>query len=149
MLKKEKEQINNKIIYYQKDLKRFYLNNSIKDDDIIWLFSMKPLEFLRVLKKYGNNPRYRVLASIYFSPFVLYKQEYLSDKLKGLIPFIINTRFIIEMEELDFQFNNSSINEQEYKKIKDRLIYCYYKSTEEGKNIFLNKKTTNKQKTMI
>ena len=30
MLKKEKEQINNKIIYYQKDLKRFYLNNSIK-----------------------------------------------------------------------------------------------------------------------
>lgn len=71
-------------------------------------------------------------------PYLLCDQENLSPNIKAILPSILISRFNIEKEELGYQFENCYITEEEYKTEIDELEYLYFKSTEEGKEIFKN-----------
>ena len=100
------------------------------------IFSLNSTEFLSILKTRKNDVKFSFFSSLYFSPYILCDQEYLSEGLKKLLPIILNTRFNMEMDELNYYYNNGMINKKEYNQTKENLIYSYYETTEDGKKIF-------------
>ena len=82
--------------------------------------------------------RYKILKDIINCPYLLCDQENLSSEIKRILPSILISRFNIEKDELDYQFENFYIDEETYNKEIDELQYFYFKSTEEGKEIFKN-----------
>ena len=151
MINFSNQKIKYRINCYQIELKRFYINNQISDNDIMNIFSLNSTEFLSILKTRKNDVKFSFFSSLYFSPYILCDQEYLSEGLKKLLPIILNTRFNMEMDELNYYYNNGMINKKEYNQTKENLIYSYYETTEDGKKIFkdFNENGTNKQKSMI
>lgn len=107
----------------------------IDDSDIMYMLS-KDVNFGTHKKR--EFFRYKILKDIMNCPFLLCDQEYLSPKIKFMLPYILISRFNIEKDELDYQFENCYIDEETYNKELDELEYFYFKSTEEGKEIFKN-----------
>ena len=128
-----------KLKFYQEEFKSFYLNKKITDDDIIKLIKFNSIEIEGLFKKINNNIKKRILLSIYFCPFILINQEYLSDKLKKILPIILKVRYENEIEELYYQFEEGYINNDEYLNLKKDL----------KQNYNINKKSFQKRKTMI
>ena len=107
----------------------------INDSDIDYILN-KHVNFGTHKKR--DNFRHKILRDIMNCPFLLCDQEYLSPKIKFMLPYILISRFNIEKDELDYQFENFYIDEETYNKEIDELEYFYFKSTEEGKEIFKN-----------
>ena len=102
------------------------------------------LDILYVLGKdvnYGVSKektsfRHQILKDIMNCPFILCDQEYLSTNIKEMLPYILISRFNIEKDELNYQFENFYIDEETYNKELEELEYFYFKSSEEGKKIY-------------
>lgn len=109
-------------------------NGLIKENDI--------LSLLKVDSEYGYIKRqgrlyYKesVLKQIYNCPFLLCDQELLSKKVKSIIPIFLNTRYDMELDELDILVETGQISYDEYLNLKEMLKFCYYESSNEGKEI--------------
>ena len=88
--------------------------------------------------KQQESFRHKILKDIMNCPFLLCDQENLSPEIKKMLPYILTSRFNIEKDELDYQFKNFYIDEETYNEEIAELEYFYFKSTEEGKEIFKN-----------
>lgn len=110
-------------------------NKEINEEELFNLINNKKID----LKKE------KILIHIYFSPFVLFDQELLSDNIKKILPDFLEYRYNMEMEELEFLYKRGDINKQEYIKSKDLINFCYYESSLEGKKI----RNTNKKIKML
>lgn len=75
------------------------------------------------------------MKSIFNSPFVLCNQKYLSLNVKQILPIFLNSRYYMELEELEHQKEEGYMSEEEYLEEKKLLEFCYYKSSIEGKQI--------------
>ena len=111
------------------------INGVITEKDIIYLIG-KNINF--GLKNCHQKLNYKnsVLREIFTCPFLLCDQQNLSIEIKKLLPFFLDARYNVEKDMLDFYYNNGYINELEYKKELDELLFVYYKSSEDGKSIF-------------
>ena len=107
----------------------------INDSDIMYMLS-KDVNFGTHKKR--EFFRHKILKDIMNCPYLLCDQENLSPNIKVILPSILISRFNIEKNELDYQFENCYITEEEYNNELDELEYFYFKSTEEGKEIFKN-----------
>lgn len=107
----------------------------INDSDIMYMLS-RDVNFGTHKKR--EFFRRKILKDIINCPFILCDQENLSPNIKAILPSILISRFNIEKDELDYQFENCYIDEETYNKELDELEYFYFKSTEEGKEIFKN-----------
>ena len=105
----------------------------ISDEDIMYMLS-KDINFGTHKKR--EFSRRQVLKDIMNCPFILCDQEYLSSNLKEMLPYILISRFNIEKDELNYQFENFYIDEETYNKELEELEYFYFKSSEEGKKIY-------------
>lgn len=114
-----------------RELERQFIN----EGDIMYMLS-KDVNFGTEVKREGF--RHKILKDIMNCPFILCDQENLSPNIKVILPSILISRFNIEKNELDYQFENCYITEEEYNNELDELEYFYFKSTEEGKEIFKN-----------
>lgn len=117
------------------ELARELKTEFIDESDIMYVLS-KDVNFGTVKKREGF--RHKILKDIMNCPFILCDQENLSPNIKVILPSILISRFNIEKNELDYQFENCYITEEEYNNELDELEYFYFKSTEEGKEIFKN-----------
>lgn len=77
----------------------------------------------------------KLLFSIYYSPFLLCDQKYLSDNMKRMLPVFLEYRYNQELEELQYRFEDAQISQEEYDKEVDLINFSYYKSSEDGKKI--------------
>ena len=107
----------------------------INDSDIIYMLS-KDVNFGTHKKR--EFFRHKILKDIMNCPYLLCDQENLSPEIKRILPSILISRFNIEKDELDYQFENCYIDKETYNKELEELEYFYFKSTEEGKEIFKN-----------
>ena len=107
----------------------------INDSDIMYMLS-KDVNFGTHKKR--EFFRHKILKDIINCPYLLCDQEYLSPEIKKILPSILISRFNIEKDELDYQFENCYIDKETYNKELEELEYFYFKSTEEGKEIFKN-----------
>ena len=125
LLRIEKERI-----LLASELKRGAINES----DILYVIN-KNVNF--GLRKKGEKLSFKkaLLKQIMNCPFLLFDQPLLSDKMKEILPYIVEARYNIEKDTLEYYFMNSFINEEEYKKELDELEFCYYKTSTEGKNL--------------
>lgn len=128
-----------KLKLYQEEFENFYLNKKITDNDIIKLIKVNSIEIEGLLKQIKDNTKKRILLTIYFCPFILIDQKYLSNKLKKILPIIIKVRYENEIEELYYQLEKGYINNDEYLNLKKDL----------KQNYNINKKSFQKRKTMI
>lgn len=97
---------------------------------------------LKVKGDYGFKQKDRfhtykssALRSIFNSPFILCDQDDLSIIMKKFLPFLINARYDMEIEELDNQLELNYISNDEYIEKKKLLKFCYYESSIDGKSI--------------
>ena len=107
----------------------------INESDIMYILG-KDVNY--GVHKKRDSFRHKRLKDIMNCPFILCDQENLSPNIKAILPSILISRFNIEKDELDYQFENCYIDEETYNKELDELEYFYFKSTEEGKEIFKN-----------
>lgn len=117
------------------ELARELQTRFINESDIMYMLS-KDVNFSTDKRREGF--RHKILKDIMNCPYLLCDQENLSPNIKVILPSILISRFNIEKDELDYQFENCYITEEEYNKELDELEYFYFKSTEEGKEIFKN-----------
>lgn len=115
-------------------LKIDIINGVITEDDIMGL--------LRVKGNYGFKYKDRihaykssVLRNIFNCPFILCDQEDLSFVIKKTLPFLLNARYEMEIEELNSQLELNYISEDEYIEKKKILKFCYYESSIDGKSV--------------
>lgn len=109
-------------------------NGVITEEEIIRLLYVKGdygFKYKDRLHSYKSN----VLRNIFNSPFVLCDQDDLSISMKKFLPFLINARYDMEIEELDNQLELCYISNDEYLERKKLLKFCYYESSEDGKSI--------------
>ncbi len=114
-----------------RELERQFIN----EGDIMYMLS-KDVNFGTEVKR--EFLRRKILKDIMNCPFLLCDQEYLSPNIKAILPSILISRFNIEKNELDYQFENFYITEEKYNNEISDLEYFYFKSSEEGKEIFKN-----------
>lgn len=108
--------------------------NLITEEDIIDLLS-KDIDFGLIKNKRFRTIKEDCLKEILNCPFILCDNDFLSITIKKLLPVLLNTRYNIELEELNLQYKNGYLTEHEYNEEKELLMYCYYYSSKEGKSI--------------
>ena len=109
-------------------------NGVLVEEDIMKLLQVKGdygFKYKDRLHAYKSS----VLRSIFNSPFILCDQDDLSIMLKKFIPFLINARYDMELEELNKQLDSNYISNDEYIEMKQLLKFCYYESSIDGKSI--------------
>lgn len=116
---------------------RFMLNYNIENDIITEgdIISILKLDSNFALNKKNTNYKTKVLRDIYNSPFILCDQKNLSLDFKKILPIILNTRYLIELEELNLMYKKGYIDKDEYTFEEKMLKFNYYQSSEDGKNI--------------
>ena len=117
----------------------------ITDKDIAYLLRVNPLYGLKTGNKIYNYKK-NLLIDIFNSPFILLDQYNLSIDIKKVLPIILNTRYNMEFEQLNYYFNEGYISNTEYEEQKQLLKYCYYESSYEGKRILKDNELYNKVK---
>ena len=105
----------------------------INDSDIIYILG-KDINY--GINKEQTSFRHARLKDIMNCPFILCDQKYLSSNIKEMLPYILISRFNIEKDELDYQFENFYIDKETYNCELDELEYFYFKSSEDGKKIY-------------
>lgn len=123
---------------------RFILGNELKNGFITRQDILKCINFDNN-KRLRNERDYKqkVLNDIANSPFILCDQEYLDIGIKKLLPTILKERFDTEVEQLYEQLDLGYITEEELLETKEMLKFCYYRTSEEGKNILKRGKVKN------
>ena len=109
-------------------------NGLITEEEIMKLLYVKGdygFKYKDRLHTYKSN----VLRNIFNSPFILCDQDELSITMKKFLPFLINARYDMEIEELDNQLGLNYISNDEYFERKKLLKFCYYESSIDGKSI--------------
>ena len=107
----------------------------INESDIIYILG-KNVNYGTYKKR--DSFRHQILRDIMNCPYILCDQESLSPEIKKMLPYILISRFNIEKDELDHQFENFYIGEDDYNRELDELEFCYFKTSLEGKEIFKN-----------
>lgn len=98
-----------------------------------------------IIKSFSKSDDYRlsgkydyklsVLKDIINSPFILCDQNCLDINLKKILPSILKVRYETEIEELYALYENGDISSDDLLEGKEYLKFCYYESSEEGKQI--------------
>lgn len=119
------------------DLKKY----KITEGDLSLLFNT---DLNIVLTLNGDeSEKIRFLKNLYFNPYLLYEEiESLDEEF---VSFTLD-RYIIEENELLFQFENGDISKEEYVKCINNLNKCYFDDTVCGKKIRKISEKTQKQK---
>lgn len=107
-------------------------NNLITEEDIISL-GHKNINYGFKCEK--TNYKQAILRNIFNCPFVLCDQDNLSLCVKKILPIFLDSRYKIEQDELKYQYEEGYISKEEYEKELDELLFVYYKSSNDGKNI--------------
>jgi len=119
-----------KVDYYIK-------NGTITEEDIINLaFQDKDYGIINPIKERHKES---ILKDIYNCPFLLCDQE-LSLLIKKMLPTFLQSRYEMEINELEYQYELCFITKEEFEKTKKMLEFCYYRSSIEGKEIKKNGK---------
>lgn len=129
------EQARNKLSIYLE-------NGFITEEDVLSLLSVK-INYGLKFKNRQYTYKQSVMKSIFNSPFVLCDQKHLSLNVKQILPIFLNSRYYIELEELDHQKEEGYMSLEEYIEEKKLLEFCYYKSSIEGKEILKNGHVSN------
>lgn len=106
-------------------------NNILTDEDILYLIK-KDASYGLVETK---NKSKLYLKDIFNCPFLLCDQDYLSLNMKKLLPYLLDARYKAEQEELNYQYKEGFLSKEELDKQLDELLFVYYKSSQDGKNI--------------
>lgn len=106
----------------------------ITEKDIAYLLRINSFYGLKTSNKIYNYKQ-SILIDIFNSPFILLDQYNLSIDIKKVLPIIINTRYNMELDQLNLYYNEGYISNKEYEEEKQLLKYCYYESSNEGKRI--------------
>ena len=109
-------------------------DNFITEKDIIHLID-KDINYGIRKSKERLSYKESVLKDIFNCPFLLCDQEYLSINIKKLLPVYLDVRYNTEKEMIEYYHNQCFISDEEYKEQLDELEFCYYKSSNDGKNI--------------
>lgn len=112
-------------------------NGFISENDLINLLTADKNYGLKTKNKHYSYKK-SLLISIFNSPFVLCDQENLSLNVKQILPLFLNSRYDMELEQLNLYYNQGDMSEEEYSEEKKLLKYCYYGSSIEGKSILKN-----------
>jgi len=115
-------------------------NNLISDDEIYNLFN-KPSDYGITNDNFDMSYKDKILKLIYNCPFLLCDQECLDEKIKKVLPLFLDFRYNTELMELNKLLELKDISIKEYITSKDILEFCYYKTSEEGKDILKKEKT--------
>lgn len=108
-------------------------NNVITEADILKLI-YKDSNY-GIMSTQTKNRKESLLKDIFNCPFLLCDQPMLDITLKKMLPYFLSARYETEKEILTYQFKNGDISEEEYKVGLDELEFCFYKSSDDGKNI--------------
>lgn len=115
-------------------------NNLISSDEIYNLFS-KTSDYGIINDNFDKSYKDKILKLIYNCPFLLCDQECLDEKIKKVLPIFLDFRYNTELMELNKLLELKDISIKEYITSKDILEFCYYKTSEEGKDILKKEKT--------
>ena len=107
-------------------------NGFITESDIIHLLYENQNFSLMMAK---NSHKLNTLKEIFNSPFILCDQENLSMNIKKLLPLLLQCRYEMEIKELNNFLESGFISKEEYENQENLLKYCYYESSQDGKNI--------------
>jgi len=114
-------------------------NDEITTEDIVWL--------LKQNSSFGteqvSDSKQKILREIFNSPFLLCDQPQLDTSIRELLPNILETRYVQEVEELKQMRNLGYIDKEEEKGQKQLLKFCYYYTSEEGQYILRRKHVKN------
>ena len=119
-------------------LETYLKKGLITEKDIVFLMSQKPSFSISFNdKKYSDKELY--LKKIYRHPYLLCDQD-ISENIKKLLPYFINSLYVLELNELINKLNNHELTKEEYYFRLENLNFCMYESSEDGKNIKKNGK---------
>lgn len=112
-----------------------YLEASIITEKDIFCLLKKDMNFgVRYLDS-SNNPKEKMLKNIFNCPFLLCDQKLISNDIKELLPYFLRARYETEKETLRVYFEQSFIDENEYKEELENLKFFYYESSNDGRCI--------------
>lgn len=116
------------------ELSRYLESGLINEEDIINLMKKDTNYGLRIFKG-SNNPKKAMLKNIFNCPFLLCDQKQLSDNVKMLLPYLLNTRYSVEKDNLKIYLEQGFIDEREYIEELEKLTFFYYETSNDGKSI--------------
>lgn len=109
-------------------------NGVITEKDLINLLSERA-DYGFIKKDEFNSYKKRILKDIFNSPFLLCDQENISIRVKKLLPIFLKCRYDMEIDQLNYMYNECYINEEEFEKEKKLIKFYYYQSSTDGKSI--------------
>jgi len=132
-----------KIKIERKKLEAYLQNGFITEDDIINIMEANSYYGVKATKNYKKE----ILKNVFNCPFLLCDQKNISENIKELLPNFLQSRYDMEISELEFMYDNADITQEEYDIQKTLIDFCYYESSDDGRKI-LNDTFNQKQKTL-
>ena len=106
----------------------------ILEEDIIDLIK-KDTNYGVKVHNISGNPKEAMLKNIFNCPFLLCDQDMLSPEFKKLLPCFLSARYEAEKDILRLYFEQTFLDEDEYKEELENLKFFYYESSNDGKSI--------------
>lgn len=129
-----------KIKIERKKLEAYLQNGFITEGDIINIMEANSYYGVKATKNYKKE----ILKNIFNCPFLLCDQKNISENIKELLPNFLQSRYDMEISELEFMYDNADITQEEYDIQKTLIDFCYYESSDDGRKILndtFNQKT--------